>query len=195
MYFHVHLVLYADSPEWEIRAKARLIMTLNDHYFSRSASSLFSVGGCCNFHPSANFSRSEDVLWTNLNQVQVISVGHQPKNKNVPATSTQKLKYSGFRGTPQPCSGNYCRSWQRSAVNHDFSSCFFSVFGESQKDWSPNSEYKQDNAMFDTENTLDLFSLLNDLLFPCMKSLKVRSCTSTALYTFFWKFFFLSSMS
>lgn len=47
------------------------------------------------------------------------------QNKNVPATSTQKLKYSGFRGTPQPCSANYCSSWQRSAVNHDFSFSFF----------------------------------------------------------------------
>lgn len=55
------------------------------------------------------------------------------QNKNVPATSTQKLKYSGFRGTAQPCSANYCRSWQRSAVNHDFSFCFF-LFLENHKE-------------------------------------------------------------
>lgn len=110
--------------------------TFNDHNFSTSCcphSSLFTVSDCCNFQPSANFCGSEDALWTNLNQVQVISVGHQPKIKNVPASGTRKLKYSGFRHTPRPCNANYCHSWQRSAVNQHFSSCRFLLFGESQK--------------------------------------------------------------
>lgn len=71
------------------------------------------------------------IIWTNRNQVQVMSVGHQPTFKNVPASSTSKLKYSGFRHTPWPCNANYCHSWQLWAVNQDFSSCCFLFFGES----------------------------------------------------------------
>lgn len=104
-HFNVHLVGFADNPEREIRAKARQIMILNHHYYSRSASSLLVIvviSALQQISPGV-----DDGFGTNLNLVQVISVGHQPKNKkNVAATSTQELKDSGFRGTPQPCSAN-----------------------------------------------------------------------------------------